>query len=72
MGFSLVSSDNVVTFLGEDGIDDNRRAVITNSSSTLLEISVPSRAASGPIEVSVGEDKVETDVFEVLPTITEL
>ena len=70
--FSTIDGENEVSFLGEAGTDDNREAVITNTSSTEIVVEVPEGAVSGPISVSVNGELVQSDVFTIAPTISSI
>ena len=73
-GFSPMVSENSVTFLGTSESGDNSLAAITsvNGIGTELVLLVPNRAVSGPVEVNVNGEIVETDAFEVLPTVSDV
>ena len=68
-GFSLIASDNEVTFIGAGGSGDGDDVVATSVrvlSTTQLEVDVPVGAVSGPISVSVsGGTAVESPSFTV-------
>ena len=51
--FSATLAKNTVTFLGGDGLADNRRATVTSASTTELAVTVPNEAQTGHIEVTI-------------------
>lgn len=59
INFSPDPTDNIVTFNGVD-------APVYNASDTLLITEVPDGAATGPIEVAVGEETAVGPVFTVI------
>ena len=67
-GFSLTESNNSVTFLGSSSNGDERVAIITSVDGTATElvVSVPVGAVSGPIEVDVNGEVVQTVFFTVI------
>ena len=69
VGFSSSTSDNVVTFLGEDGAEDDQKAEVSSATTTQLVVLVPEGAVSGPIQLELsGEVVVFSQIFQVLPT----
>ena len=76
--FGEAASDNTVTFLGDESDTDDDRVVEvlpTNSTTMRLEVVVPTRAVTGPIDGRSSRwrydrDHIKSlDPFEVLPTI---
>ena len=68
-GFSSIPEENIVTFLGEDGTEDDRVATITFSSTTELHVLVPSDAVSGFVSVVVdNESVISSMIFRILDT----
>ena len=55
-GFSDMKDDNIVTFLGGEGTEDDKTAAVTSSTPTSLEVTVPMGTATGPISVMVGSE----------------
>lgn len=53
-GFGTTPSSQVVTFLGADGAEDDRAAVVTSATETRLEVTVPDGVVEGPLSVVVG------------------
>ena len=64
--FGSTPADNKVTFLGEEGDDDDKVATISTASTTQLVVEVPEGAMTGTISVTVGsETTTSSQVFTV-------
>ena len=71
-GFSSISTSNIVTFLGSEGSEDNRSAVVSSSSTTSLQVLVPNDANSGPVSVMVDSETTTSSMIFRILDINEL
>ena len=72
--FGATSEENTVTFLRSESTQDDQVAVISTSTTTELQVSVPVGAQTGRIRVDVEGGEVVKSIqhFRIVPTITSI